>query len=192
MIGSEYELDRTYEDGRQFEDDKKLLVKFEIRAVKNEYKSKQEARPVFDDTEYIHIIVPGSRDVNIFPLDDSYKARFRERYEKWKSQGDVELSSGTILAEVPWLSKSQIAELNYSNIRTIEQLAGMSDVLAQKFMGNNELRMRAKRYLEAAAGAAPMLKMEQELKERDSKIEVLTQSLEAMKVQLDRLTAAKK
>jgi hypothetical protein len=170
---NEWDQDKTYEGGRQYEDDKNLLVRFEVRATKNEYKSKQEGRPIFEDAEYIQIIVPGSRDINTYPLDEHYKTRFRDRYNLWKQNTDIQHIEGTILSELPWLSKSQIAELNYCNVLTVEQLANLSDTNARQFMGNFQLRERAKNYLAAAAGEAPMQKLQAALEERDNRIEVL-------------------
>ena len=103
-------------------------------AVKNEYETNQQGRPIFYDAEFIQIVVPGARDVSTFPLDDHYKKRFARAYAQWKAEGEQLKIQGTILAELPWLTKSQIAELNYSNIRTVEELAAMSDVNAMKFM----------------------------------------------------------
>ena len=40
-LAMEFEGDKTYEDGKQYSDDDKLLVKFEVRAVKNEFETEQ-------------------------------------------------------------------------------------------------------------------------------------------------------
>jgi hypothetical protein len=182
-----YDHDKTYEDGKQFSDDDKLYVKFEVRAVRNEFKSNQEGRPIFYDQEYIQIIVPGSRDISTFPLDDHYKGRFRKAYDKWKANTEATTIDGTLLSELPWLSKSQIAELNYSNIHTVEQLANLSDANALKFMGNHSMRERAKNYLAAAAGEAPMLKLQAELEQRDNHIQVLTRKVEELTAAFEKL-----
>jgi hypothetical protein len=175
-----YEGDKTYEDGKQFADDDKLRVRFEVHAVKNEYETNQQGRPIFYDAEFIQIVVPGARDVSTFPLDDHYKKRFARAYAQWKAEGEQLKIQGTILAELPWLTKSQIAELNYSNIRTVEELAAMSDVNAMKFMGSYQLRERAKNFLAAAAGEAPALKLQAELEQRDNHIQVLERKLEEL------------
>jgi len=187
----EYELDKTYEDGKQYADDDKLRVRFEVRAVQNEFKSKQEGRPIFYDQEYIQIIVPGSREISTFPMDDNYKRRFKRAYDNWKANTEQHTINGTVLSEMTWLSKSQIAELNYSNIFTVEDLAELSDVNAQKFMGNNQMRDRAKRYLEAARGEAPMLKMQAELEQRDNHIAVLNRKVEELQAAFEKMDKRK-
>jgi hypothetical protein len=192
VMGSSYEGDKTYEDGRQYADDDKLRVRFEIHAVKHEYESNQQGRPIFYDAEYIQIVTPGSRDVSTFPLDEHYKRRFAKAYAKWKAEGDQLKIQGTLLAELPWLTKSQIAELNYSNIQTVEQLAEMSDINAMKFMGNFQLRERAKNFLLAAAGEAPALKLQAELEQRDNHIQVLERKIEELTAAFERMDQKRK
>jgi len=177
----EFEGERTYEDGKNYADDEKLWIKFDVRAVKHEFESNKQGRDIFYDQEYIEIIVPGTREVSKFPMDDNYKRRFRKQYENWKSnqEGDQSIS-GTVLSEVTWLSKSQVAELNYANIKTVEQLADLSDANAMKFMGSQQLRQKAKLFLEAAAGQAPALRLQQELDQRDNKIASMQEQIDSM------------
>ena len=180
-----FEVEKTYEDGRQYADDEKLLVRFETRAVQNEFKSKEAGRPIFEDADYIQIIIPGSREISTFPMDEHYLRRFRKRYEDWKNSADKVKIEGTMLSELTWMTKSQIAELNYSNVYTVEQLANLPDVLARSFMGAQQLKERAKNYLQKAADQAPMLKLQSELEKRDQEIEglkgQLANALEAIK-----------
>lgn len=188
-----YDEERTYEDGKQFADDEKLLVKFEVRAVKNEFRSTKEGRPCYDDVDYIHIIIPGSRDISVYPMDEVYKKRFRKRYDAWKaSEENIAFAQGgTILAELPWMTKSQIAELNLANVYTVEQLADMSDTNARQFMGNFQLRERAKNFIAAAKGEAPMLKLQAELEQRDNHIEVLQRQVDELKTAFEQMQKKK-
>ena len=187
-LTNNYDEEQTSEDGNLYADDKKLLVRFEVRAVKNEFETNKQGRPVYYDQEYIQIIIPGNRDVSSYPLDDQYKARFKDRYNKWKNEGVEALSNGgTILAELPWMTKSQIAELAHWHIHTVEQLAEMSDINAMKFMGNNQLRERAKNFLKAAAGEAPALALQQALEQRDLHIQTLQGQVDAMKAAIEKL-----
>ena len=176
-----YEGDKTYEDGKQHADDDKLRVRFFVDAVKHDKKSEEAGRAIYYDQEFIQIIIPGSRDISTYALDEHYKKRFAKHYATWKAAGGGEQKiDGTILAELPWMTKSQIAELNYSNIQTVEQLANLSDTLAQQFMGNFKLRERARNFLAAAAGEAPALKLQAALEERDNHIQVLERRMEEL------------
>jgi hypothetical protein len=187
-----YDGEKTYEDGKQYEDDKKLFVRFEVRPYKMEKKSEDAGRPIFEDVEYISIIIPGSRDVLTAPIDETYKRRFRERYDKWKAHSDATRVEGTPLGELTWMTKSQALELSYYNITTVEQLAGMSDTDALKFMGNHSLRQKAKVFLEAAAGEAPALKLQAELAERDNHIQVLERKVADLTAAFEKMNEVKK
>lgn len=184
-----YEDDKTYEDGKQYADDEKLLVRFETRAVKHDKKSEEAGRAIYYDQDYIQIIVPGSRDISVFPMDASYEKRFAKRYRDWKEKGEGAKIDGTLLSELPWMTKSQIAELNYSNVHTVEQLAGLSDANAQQFLGNFKLRERAKNFLAAAAGEAPAIKLQAALEERDNHIQVLERKVEQLTAQFEKMSA---
>ena len=184
-----YEGDKTYEDGKHYADDKRLRVRFLVEAVKHDKKSEEAGRAIFYDQEYIQIIIPGSRDISTYALDESYKKRFKEQYANWKASGEQAKIDGTILAELPWMTKSQIAELNYSNIHTVEQLAEMSDGNAMQFMGNFKLRERAKNFLKAAAGEAPALKLQAALEERDNHIQVLERKVEELTASFERMAS---
>lgn len=180
----------VYEDGQQFKDDAKLVVMFQYLPVKDQVRSDQEGRPCFVDVEYITIIVPGSRDTLVTEVTDQYRNRFRKQYDNWKARIE-DPASGTPLKELPWMTVSQVMEFAAMNVKTVEQLVNLPDSIAQKFMGFHQIKDRAKRFLEAAAGEAPSLKLEAELRSRDEKLKEQGELLAAMKSQLDALTAAK-
>ena len=50
-----------------------------------------------------------------------------------------------------------------------------------KFMGNNQLRQRAKNFLQAAAGEAVHAKLQQELEQRDLTIQTLEKQVEEIR-----------
>lgn len=161
--------DDVYEDGQQNKDDAKLLVKFEYKAVKNEPRSIEAGVLQCDQIEYITIMIPGQRDTLVTEVTEQYKQRFASRYKRWKDQ-IAEPESGTPLSEVTWITASQLAEFNSVNVKTLEQLAALPDAIAQKFMGNMEIRARAQRMIERAKEAAPGLHLNAELSKRDEQI----------------------
>lgn len=174
------ELDESAED-------KRLLVQFYFEAVKNEFKSAQEGRPIFDDVPMIKIITPGSRDVMVAQANERYQTRFPRHWEAFQKKMS-QVVEGTPLEQVPFLTVSQIAELKAVNCLTLEHLATMSDQNAAKFMGMNGLRQKAKDYLEAAKSAAPLTRLQAELAKRDNEIEVLKNQLAEQGKQLQKLT----
>jgi hypothetical protein len=173
-------------DLNESEEDKRLLVHFYTEAVKNEAKSAEAGRPIFDEIPMIRIITPGSRDVMVNVVNDRYKERFPRQWERFTKQLEQSVD-GTPLEQVPFLTVGQIAELKAVNCLTLEHLAGMSDQLASKLMGMHSLRQKAKAYLEAANNAAPLTKLQAELEQRDAEIESLRNQLKTLQAQMSKL-----
>lgn len=171
--------------GTPGEDEKGLLVKFYLRPEQNAAKTAEEGRPIFEEKEYITIMVPGDRD-NVIdrPIQDSDKQRFGGAYMRFKQGLEIQ-SPGTPLSAWPGINRSQVEELRYFNVETVEQLASMSDGNAQKFAGINELRRRAAAFLEAAVDNSKVEKMEYELQQRDERIALLEARLEQLEAALE-------
>jgi hypothetical protein len=180
----------VYEDGQQYRDDAKLMVRFEMRAVKHEFNSIKEGRPIFVDIPYIYVITPGSRDVMAAEATPDYQRRFKRQWDAFISR-EAAPESGTPLSEVTWLTKSQVAEMQAMNIKTVEHLVNLPDSLANGVMGYHQIKDRARRFLAAAAGEAPMLAMEAKLKERDLRLEEQAREIELMKAQIKTLMPQK-
>ena len=178
-----YEVDpQVFEQSREYESDSKLFVVFFRGTQLNELKSREAGRPIHDDVDMIKIVVPGQRDTVVAIADHSYQVRFPKQWAQFKANAE-QTASGTPLSEVTWLTPAQIADLKAMNVHSVEQLAAMPDSNAHAFMGFHGLKQRAAAYIEAAAGSAPLLKMQAELEERDAKIA-------AMQAQLDKILAA--
>jgi len=169
----------NFEDNQQSEADKKLLVIFYKDVVKNEFKSTEAGRPIFDEIDLIKIITPGSRDSFVGDANEIYQQRFPQQWARYKAGRSQEMS-GTPLNQLPWLGVGQIAEFNAVGCHTVEQLVGMSDAISQKFMGHHAIKQRAAAYLEASKAEAPLLKVQEELRKRDEEITELREMVNAM------------
>jgi hypothetical protein len=180
----------NFEDNQQSEADKKLFVIFYKDVVKNERKSIEAGRPIFDEIDLVKIITPGSRDSFVGDANETYQQRFPTQWARYKAGRSQELS-GTPLNQLPWLGVGQIAEFNAVGCHTVEQLVGMPDSVSQKFMGHHAIKQRASQYLEASKAEAPMLKMQEELKKRDDEISELREMVNAMQASRKADEAAK-
>ena len=169
--------------------DEKLFVKFLIQPKQNGKKSAKAGRPIFEDTEYVTIMVPGDKSsIVIRPCDQRDKDRFPKQYQAFKNnEGDV--LEGTPLEAWPGLSRSQVEELKYFNIRTVEQLATLNDSQSQKFMGISVLKKRAADFLDAAEGNAVTERLNLELEERDNEIIGLKQGMAELIGKIDAIEA---
>lgn len=136
-----------------------LILRFFKQAVPNAVKSQEAGREICDQVDYVSIIVPGSKDEVIEKVGESQKKRFAAQYEHWlKTQEQP--PEGQPLDRVPWLNVAQIRELQYLNIKTLEQLAGLSDTAIQHIgMGGRDLRSKAQAYIEAGKGTAELSRL---------------------------------
>ena len=167
--------------------DENLYVSFFMHPLQNKGKTLEEGRPIFVDTEYVRIMVPGDKgNVVMREVREDDKRRFPTQYAAFKND-EAEIVEGTPLDKWNLVSAAQVEELKYFGIRTVENLANVTDTNAQKFMGINILRTKAREYIEAAATDAPIAQLQEELSTRDATIEEqgtliadLTSRLEAL------------
>lgn len=133
--------------------DKGLYVEFESIPHQNKFKSEQEGRPIFEDKDYIKIMIPGDKTKVVHsPVREEHKLRFPRQWEAYQKMGKVE-HSGTPIEQWPPLTKSEVAELKALNIFTIESLASLPDV-AMTWLGARDLSAKAKLWMENAKGGA--------------------------------------
>jgi hypothetical protein len=146
--------DLAMNNGR-YHGDENLLVKFFNNPRLNSVKTKDAGRPIFEEVPYVQIMQPGNKDsIVIRPATDMDKARFKEHYRKFEAREDQEKVEGTLLDEWAGITRSQCEELKYLNIKTVEQLASVSDSNAQGIMGIGYLKEKANKYIDDSAGEA--------------------------------------
>jgi hypothetical protein len=172
--------------------DERLLVEFGIRALHDEGQSIIAGRPIYRDAEFIKIIIPGSRDTVEREVCDFDKRRFPKQWLAFKAGGDQVGASGTPLSAWPLVTRAQVEEFAHFGVKTVEQLAGMSDSNLQGFMGGQQLRQRAKDFMEAAAGAAPLVAVRAELEKRDAEVASLRAMIEEQGKIVAEMTRTKK
>jgi hypothetical protein len=167
-------------DESRFAGDERLFVQFFRKPQLQSGLSQQEGRAIYKEVDYIRIMVPGDKlSIVERPVDDIDARRFAARYEKWKA-GAGSAVEGTPLSSLPKMTPSKVEEYKFFNILTVEQLADAADSVGQKFFSFQEDKRAAKAFIELAKGNAPFEKMNEELKERDSKIEELKAQIEAI------------
>jgi len=150
--------------------DERLHVVFQMHPHPNNEASAKEGRPVFEEREYVKIMVPGDKySVVIRPVWQQDKLRFPRQYAAFK-EGRSQDSIGTPLAMWPQITRSQVEELAYFNCKTIEQLANMPDSNIQNFAGILSLRQKARDFIKYAKESAPIAELRKELDEKDAKI----------------------
>ena len=158
--------------------DKSVFVKFYIHPVINDAESDKEGRPIYFDKEYVEIRTPGNT-TNIVhrPVTEMDKKRFRLAYGEFKAGNEEQSGGGTPLTEAPWITRSQVEELSYLRIRTLEQLAAVGDDVCTRIPGLFKLKERAKLMVEHAEKQAPFLVIQREADEMRNQLEALQQTV---------------
>jgi hypothetical protein len=130
-------------------------VQFVMHPVVHGVMSKEAGREVCVDKEYVYIRVAGNDKEVIFrPVNDQVKARFPQEYEAWK-KGQAEPTTGTPIDRWPQLTPGQAANLKGLNIRTVEDMATLSETGLQEVgMGARKLQEDARKFLSLAQAAA--------------------------------------
>lgn len=173
-------------------DDKPHLhVEFYIEAQEDPRATREQGRPIFKDVEMCKILIAGDpKNTLIAPANEATKRnpetgepwplyeQFPEHYRYFKENADQQRASGTPLAEVPWLTVSQRAELKALRIVTLEALASLDGTPLQRIgMGGRELKNKAVAWLDKAAGHAAESRLAEELAARDREIEALKEQM---------------
>jgi len=185
-MGLESVIEANTFDNR-FAADNKLYVVFAMHAVQNGFQTEQQGRPIFDDVPHVRIHVPGDKTSVIErPVIEEDKMRFPVQWAKFQSNMS-QAPEGTPLEQWPLLTIGQVYEFKALNVFTVEQLAGMADTQAQRFMGGHELRRKAIAFLavskntaEAQRLATANAELEQRLGAKDEIIADLSKRLEAL------------
>ncbi len=162
-----------------------LLVKFFIDSVHLDFKSKEAGRPIFEDREFVEIIPIGDpKTVLVRECTEKDRQRFIQEYERFK-RGEGEKHVGTPLTEWPAMRPSQIKQLNYLNIFTVEHLSQCDDQSMQRIgPGARELVASANAYIARAKDVSVTTKYAMEN-------ERLKDELERVKEQVSKLVAEK-
>ena len=167
-----------------------LVVKFRADKVKNEAKTKEAGRPIFDDIELCEIRSPGDRNtVKVFPAHaqhrwtinedgeqeiQTYAQRWSAQYQRFKERRD-QVQEGTPLSELPFLTEGKRAELKALSIHTAETLAALDGQRLKSIgPGGRELKNQAQAYLDNASGSAAVTKMASEIEALKQQIALLT------------------
>lgn len=182
--------DQAFNAGQQnrYIGDENLFVKFFMHPRLDQSQSKKMGRPIYSEAVYVQIMQPGNKDsIIIRPATSLDKNRFAKLFAKFQ-QGEAQIVDGTPLAEWPKLTRSQVEELRYFNIYTVEQLAEMSDSNAQNIMGANLLRDSAKAFLAACKTTQYAEQLEAEKTARETEIASLRDLVTELQATVKALT----
>jgi hypothetical protein len=169
--------------------DKGVVAIFRNGTVKNNVKSAEAGRPIFDDMEQVEVRHPGSRDYGVYPATDrshwdvdpvtgeqtaiTYAERFSKQYQQFKAS-QQQTKSGTPIDYLPFLTEGKRAELRALNIYTAEALAIVDGAeLKNLGPGGREMKNKTIEFLESSNETARITRLEAELETIRLRNEVL-------------------
>lgn len=149
----------------------RAIPHFHMREVKNNYRSKSEGRPVYENREYVEIIVPGNATERpCMPVRQEHRERWPEAYRKF--QANIEQrAEGTPLEEWSHLrgDPARIKGLKDADITTVDQLADLPDSFASSVGPDfQSLKKKAQQFLNTAEDASEEIRS---LRERIESLE---------------------
>jgi hypothetical protein len=154
MISSS-QYSRTYGAPAQ-----QLRGDFYMDTIKDELASRNAGREIHKEVERVRVIIPGAvASIVVKNVDDTHRQRWPEQYAAFKAGREQPLS-GTALVEWPVLNRAMVEELHHLKVRTVEELANLSDIQVQNIgMGGQMLRARARAFLDDAEHEALTTKL---------------------------------
>lgn len=175
---TDVESDSTFATGH--DKSARNYVKFYRQWIRNNFKSEQDGIEVGEHYDYIIIVCPGAPKSEVRrKASEQDKQEYRAEWNAYL-QGKEHQASGTPVELLPNMPHGMSDMLKSLYIFSIEQLAALSDINLQKLgMGGNELREKAKQFLEKSTNDVAKLKKENEmlraeLLEKDALIEQLS------------------
>ncbi len=160
--------------------DEKLIVQFRNDAKLNQFETKKQGFPVYEDRTVVDILMPADRQSKLTVPADSvwqdgvtYAERFAEQYRRFMG-GDAQTINGTPLAEAPFLTEAQRSQLRALDVYTVQQLAGLEGKPLQNLgPRGREMQQQAKAYLERASGTATVVSLSNENAALKAELEAL-------------------
>jgi hypothetical protein len=170
-------------------EEKGVVAIFRNHTVKNEGKSIEAGRPIFDDMEVVEMRFAGSKTVSVFPASSfshweeneesgeqhpiTYAERFPRQYQQFRSK-EHQTKAGTPLDYLPFLTDGKRAELRALNIYTAEALSVVEgQELKNLGPGGRDWKNQAIAFLEEGSEHSRILKLEAEVDSLKARNQVL-------------------
>ena len=160
--------------------DANLLVKFYKEAVHMKHASEKAGHPVYEDRDFISIIIPGDTTTKIErEASDQDKERWLPIWEKYQRNESQEIDGWPIESWV--LSPARVNELKHFGFHTVEQLANASDAQINKVMEGMGMREKARAAIEVSKDSGAIAKYVEENERLKADIEDLKAQFAEMK-----------
>jgi hypothetical protein len=177
------DVTRIYEDAMLGQDRAGIVFPmFRREAIRNEKKSIDAGRPMYDTIEMIQIIIPGdNKSAPVRLIKESDKVRFADAYERFKREEEM-VFDGTPVEAWPRLETRMVYALKAQNFFTVESIAECSDANLSKLgLGGIRLRELARAYIEAARNGGHAERLAIENAQQREEMAAMAQAIENLK-----------
>jgi hypothetical protein len=167
---------------------KNMVALFFTKAKHNPAKSNEAGRPIYDDVVFVRIAPPGER-LNIVerPATPDDQRRYALQWAQF-AQNKQQVPDGTPIDLLYPDHPSVAAMLRANGVYTVEQCAELSGPAIDTIgMGAQRYCNDAQKYIQASNKGVKASQLRHELEERDSQIRTLTNTVQSLKAEVDRL-----
>ncbi len=151
----------------------KNYARFYPKWIRNNFQSKAQGIEVGEYQDFVMIICPGQKDEVHRKAVEQDQRDYPNEYRSYKD-GKEHRISGTPIDLLPGIDVGRIASLKSLYIYSVEQLAELSDMSAQKVgMGAAELRKKAQDFLQRRPSGEETEKLTQKIAELEAMVKEL-------------------
>ncbi len=145
--------------------EKHAAVFFHVVQVKNSHETTQQGRPIYMPKVFITKMPSGDPSLVIArPMREMDKDEYPVPWARFEQKKSSQIA-GTPLSAWPALNETQCAEFRAMNIFTVDQFSELPDSIGHKIMGFNQLRAKAKAFINAGQDSALADKLNNQDKE---------------------------
>lgn len=141
--------------------------------------SREKGIMVYRDVDMVRIQQPGERDVTVQKVTDKHKQRWPQRWALYQQNRSQDLN-GTPLEILFPASPATVATLQALGIRSVQQLAEISDGAAANIQFGHELREKAKHLLGTVEKGKDYHALEKKLEDQIAVNRALEERLKAL------------
>ncbi len=151
----------------------KNYARFYPKWVRNNFQSNAQGIEVGEYQDFVMIICPGQKDEVHRKATEQDQRDYPNEYRSYK-EGKEHRITGTPIDLLPGIDVGRIASLKSLYIYSVEQLAELSDMSAQKVgMGAADLRKKAQEFLNRKPGGEETEKLTQRIAELEAMVKEL-------------------
>jgi hypothetical protein len=159
-----------------------ILVGFCMVPKEDKHKSKAAGYPVFREQEYVKLIVPGDKQSEYFqPSTEKDRKTYPNAYQAFKNRESKPVVEGMPIEQWPQVTRALAMTLRAAGIHTVEALAAVHDGNIGKVASNGqELRAKAKAFLETAKNSAASQALAAENQKLQDQLAVMQEQINAL------------